>query len=849
MTEKEITVPPFSELESNPEALTIATAPLKIPNCEFIDAVFHGIPRNAFAAVCSKPGNPEEGGWLALKVTSQLAHLCDENNNYLNCSSFYHTEDGNLFNVRKEQFAACHFLMLDDIGTKVPLERFAGFEFSWLVETSPGNHQAGIILTDPITNSLEAEVLLKALISAELCDPGSSGICRWARLPVGINGKTKYLDSNGNPFHCRLIEWNLDKRYTPQELIDKLSLKYIEPAHSRVSEESLQPDRLSNVLIPKSKENPVITALKLRGLYKNPLRSGNHDVTCPWVHEHTDQLDGGAAYFEPSEEYPIGGFCCQHSHREKFHIRELIDFLGITESDAQNKPVIRIVSGDLHRIIDAAENVLTIKGGYFQSGGLIVTITIDPITGDASVVPSSTQSLTKELSVAAAWVKYDGRSKSWIPSDPPQRHVAILYDSQSYKYLPPLRGVVRQPYFRETDSELVSQPGYDSVSRLFGVFDPNQFTIPIPTVEAAQSALVLLDDLISEFRFASDIDKSAALSAIFTAVTRPTLAYAPAFHGRAPTSSSGKTYLCELIGIFAGPAANAKVSYPTTSEEATKTILSLLLTNPAVIEFDDMDTDWIPHGTIKRMLTAEQITDRILGVSKTATVSTRTLFLGSGNNVGPVRDLLRRVLTINLDPRCATPATMTYRNSPIEKVRKNRGKYVSAVLTIIQAYRNAGTPRTDVPNIATYSGAWSEYCRHPLIWMGLPDPATSLINQITNDPDTQLLKALMSEWNHVFGSRSITVRKVIEQTINSHSQLMDAIRELPVLDRGEINPSKFGWFLKKNANRIVGNYKFVESTADGRKAWSLVFVSPNPPQPSVTMTAESTKPAEPENQL
>ncbi|MEF8716197.1 MAG: hypothetical protein V5B44_00080 [Candidatus Accumulibacter necessarius] len=86
-----------------------------------------------------------------------------------------------------------------------------------------------------------------------------------------------------------------------------------------------------------------------------------------------------------------------------------------------------------------------------------------------------------------------------------------------------------------------------------------------------------------------------------------------------------------------------------------------------------MDTDWIPHGTIKRMLTAEQITDRILGVSKTATVSTRTLFLGSGNNVGPIRDLLRRVLTIHIDPRCATPATMTYKGFPVDKVRQRRG--------------------------------------------------------------------------------------------------------------------------------------------------------------------------------
>src|SRR5262249_56391498 len=99
----------------------------------------------------------------------------------------------------------------------------------------------------------------------------------------------------------------------------------------------------------------------------------------------------------------------------------------------------------------------------------------------------------------------------------------------------------------------------------------------------------------------------------------------------------------------------------------------VVVASPAWVEFDDMDTDWIPHGTIKRMLTAEAITDRILGVSKTATVSTRTLFLGSGNNVGPIRDLLQRVLTIHLDPRCATPATMTYKGSPVDKVRQCRG--------------------------------------------------------------------------------------------------------------------------------------------------------------------------------
>ena len=46
--------------------------------------------------------------------------------------------------------------MLDDLGTKVPLERLAGFGLSWLIETSPGNHQGGIILAEPVTDGAVA---------------------------------------------------------------------------------------------------------------------------------------------------------------------------------------------------------------------------------------------------------------------------------------------------------------------------------------------------------------------------------------------------------------------------------------------------------------------------------------------------------------------------------------------------------------------------------------------------------------------------------------------------------------------------------------------------------------------
>ncbi len=817
-----------------------AGAPRDISNADFVATLFPILPEGAFAAICSKTGDPGMGGWPARRADQAAVSLLAANNNYICCASFYPGDDGS-FKARKANFAACHFMMLDDLGTKVPLSRLAGFELSWLIETSPGNYQGGIILAEPLIDAAASVRLLNAVIDSGLCDAGANGpLSRWARLPVAINGKPKHADADGVPFQCRLIEWRSDKRYTQEEIVDNLQLE-LAPAGrpkktTRTSATATAAPRskgndADEVLTPKAAENPVVAALKARGLYKTPLGSGKHDVTCPWLQEHTDSQDTGAAYFEPDEFYTLGGFCCQHSHRDKYRIRALLDYLGVRNAEARHKPVIRVVAGDLHRVVDVAEKELANRGRHYQAGGLIVSVATDPTSGDPSIVPTSAPALTRELSVAATWEKYDGRAEEWVRCDPPARHSAILYDAQNFRYLQPLAGVVRQPYFRESDGELITRAGYDKTAQRFGVFDARQFVIPNPTPDTALAALALLEDLLTEFHFVAATDRAAALAAIFTAVVRPSLPYAPAFHARAPVFGSGKTYLCELIGAFAGPAGNAKVSYPTTSEEATKVILSLLLTSPAVIEFDDMDTDWIPHGTIKRMLTAEQITDRILGVSKTATVSTRTLFLGSGNNVGPVRDLLRRVLTIHIDPRCATPATMTYRGFPVEKVRQNRGKYVAAVLTIILAWRKAGMPRAQVDSIVTFGGSWSEYCRYPLMWLGQPDPATALLEQVRHDPDGDALSGLMREWHAAFDSTPTTVRKAVDKAYRDRPNLLDAMRELPVEERGEINRSKLGWLLKKNANRIVGGFEFQQAEADGRTAWRVLAVKSPPPPP------------------
>ena len=186
-------------------------------------------------------------------------------------------------------------------------------------------------------------------------------------------------------------------------------------------------------------------------------------------------------------------------------------------------------------------------------------------------------------------------------------------------------------------------------------------------------------------------------------------------------------------------------------------------------------------------------------------------------------------MAVNSPPFTPPPPSA---RSVVDKVRQRRADYVAAVLTIIQAWRRAGLPRAQTDSIVSFSGAWSDYCRYPLMWLGHPDPATALLEQVRHDPDGDALSGLMAEWRVVFGSIPTTVRKAVEAATFNKPNLLNAMREFPVEERGEINRSKLGWLLKKNANRIVGGFEFQQAAADGRTAWRVVAVNSPPLTPS-----------------
>lgn len=811
-----------------------AFPPIAPTNCEFMAAIFTNLPEGAQPVITGKFGDPQTGGWTAYGVT-EIERVCAAGRNtYFNCASFMPEADGKIA-ARKGSAVAYHVLVLDDVGTKVDRKLIPAITPTWELETSPGNFQLGFKLNPPLRDVADVERFQQRIAAARLTDKGAMGIARWVRLPNGINGKPKY-QTNGKPFSCRLDAWNPAAVYSAAQLLDALVPAPVsedeKPVSVKARVRSAGASHLdSNVFTPRSSENPVLAAFKEQGLYKRTILAGRHEVVCPWVHEHTDQIDTGAAYFEPTTEHPSGGFCCQHSHKGKYHIRQVLERFDLTTANARNKSLIRAVAGEMNAIVAAAEAMLAQRGDLYQSGGLIVTVGQDPVSGDATVVPLSECALTLALADASDWEKYDRRASAWERCDPPIRHVSMIYKAQSYGTLLPLLGLARQPFYREQDGLLVRKAGYDPISQRQGVFDAAKFPPVEASRQAAEAALVQLDSLLCEFHFATPADKAAALSAIFTAVLRPTLGLAPAFHVSAPASGSGKSFLCETISLFAGPGSPARMSYPKTSEEASKAILAVLLTGPAVIEFDDMDTDWLPHGVINRMLTSRSITDRILGVSKVATVRTDALVMGSGNNVGPLRDLARRVLTINLNARTEAPGTLVYKGNPIAALKANRESYVSAVLTIVEAWKSAGCPKTAVPSIASYGGKWTDYCRHTLLWLGQPDPATVLLEQMLTDPDSDTLLRLLTEWYAVHSNKPLTLRRLMEDLHSS--DLAEALHDLPVVDRGAINRSRLGHYFKRNMNRIVGGFMLERVPNSERTAWRVVKVGEGtPPSPS-----------------
>jgi len=303
---------------------------IELTNRDFLAYAFFRSSADEMPWVTSFAGDPKDvarGVWFGRPALPLPQFIRPTANNYIVVSTFKRADDGR-FHRRKDCFAGLFMVMVDDVGTKVPFKNLR-LEPTCLVETSPGNFQAWYFLTEPERDRVRAERLIKGMIASGLttdgADPGMNGVTRYGRLPVGINGKGKYIDKAGKPFLQRVAHWSPGTRY---------SLDDIATAYGVDLSELIIPRRK---IVAKPRGAPVVGddgltgVLEAAGLYLEPLSGipGGHRIICPWVHEHTDEDPTGTVYFEPSEENSwSGGFKCHHGHCQHRTIADLRHFVS-----------------------------------------------------------------------------------------------------------------------------------------------------------------------------------------------------------------------------------------------------------------------------------------------------------------------------------------------------------------------------------------------------------------------------------------------------------------------------------------------------------------------------------------
>jgi len=224
------------------------------------------------------------------------AQIEPDTNQYFTISLFYADENGHA-RRRKALFRQTNCIVLDDVKEKLSVEACQRLPApSWVLETSEGSEQWGYILATPCTDRARVENLLDGLVAQGLApdgkDPGMKGVTRYVRLPDGINNKR----SKGL-FKCRLTTWSPFQRVTLEQLAAPFCVDLdAQRRDTRV-------DGAADVA-----DHPLLSVEQIQ--VKEVRSDGRFDITCPWVGEHTDHIDNGAAIFTNADG--SFGFKCHH---------------------------------------------------------------------------------------------------------------------------------------------------------------------------------------------------------------------------------------------------------------------------------------------------------------------------------------------------------------------------------------------------------------------------------------------------------------------------------------------------------------------------------------------------------
>jgi RepB DNA-primase from phage plasmid len=491
------------------------------------------------------------------------------------------------------------------------------------------------------------------------------------------------------------------------------------------------------------------------------------------------------------------------------------------------RSVIKVWGGVLPAVVDQAEAALIDRDPeIFEFGDelvrpatLPIRIAMDRETAGLRLVTIGINELIERMTKAADFQRFDKRSEEFVSIDCPKPVAATYLERIGERRLRKLTAITTGPVLRP-DGTVLDNSGFDQETGI--LFDPRGAAFPAIPVEPAKAqasaALVELKLLIREFPFVDGPSRSVALSGMLTAVSRLAVSFAPMHAFDAPSAGTGKSKLVDCCSLIATGHEAPVIAQGKTEEETEKRLGAALIAGDRIISIDNCER---PLGgeLLCQALTQRLLKPRVLGQSRNVTVPNAALYFATGNNLRLTGDMPRRVIVGRLDAGVERPEDREFSTEdPVNTLKRERGRYVAACLTVLRAFIVAGAPEQSRP-LGGFE-EWSRLVRDALIWLDEPDPLNTMESNREQDPRREALAAVLDQWRVVLQNRRVTAKEVIDTATDfanggaddKRRWLRSEFREALLVvagDAGYVNSRRLGKWLSEIKGKIVNGSRLI----------------------------------------
>lgn len=546
--------------------------------------------------------------------------------------------------------------------------------------------------------------------------------------------------------------------------------------------------------MPKLMNNPVITRTSQLGL--NPKDCGSLVYfNCPNSFGEKSHL---ALYRKGVNATSEGEFMCPTCHITHDEIMKKLGFDRITIAHCAKIVVNKNLECEKTDVI--ARVLQGMKTIYRMNGALV---RVDP---NGECRNFNLYDCSDTLSRNVLLVKHDDvNNKDQIILEVPKAYVKSFLNRSDHSDFEEIKAVVRHPLLSD-DGRIKFIDGYDEESKIYFSYDRKKYekyNWDKLTKEDAEQSVNVLKELFSDFPFADEVSKSAAIVAILESVFRMKLNIAPAVGVIGNSPGVGKSYFCQAVALVGFGRKAKGSSIPNDPSEFSRFLLSKLRGLDRLCLLDNAVGRFDTYPAFNTCITEEEFQDREVRKSVLPTVKTNVLFLWNGNNLSISKDASRRSILIRLHEETSEMKDKKYQRDLHDYIVNHIEEIQMHALRIVAAYIQGGAPECGI-KVRTFS-SWDKYCRMPVLWLGFPEPVPHMINLSAEDELCDIDSCICEYLFDEFGDNEFTASMALER-IEGEGGCKSAVKDSFRGKNGYITSASVGRRISALAEMSVNDF-------------------------------------------